>query len=146
MPAALSCSPALCFAPLAPQWYGTVPLDLEEHLRHTLMQQDRAAGGLLQPNLSLQLAAALEEAHLFERQRMGVPRAVADLLPLRPQLRALWVGAVQVCRAYDAVLGGLSPEGRRLCRDRIRWEVGGEERCLRWCGKRWCASLLCSMP
>ena len=111
--------PACRLLPLL-QWYGSVPADLAAQLTHNLLHQDKAGGGLLHVNLSPQLQAALEEGQLFERQRMGVPAAAADLLPERPRLRAAWVGAVQVCRAYNAVLGSLSAEERRLCRDRIR--------------------------
>ena len=112
-------SPAWPLLPLL-QWYGSVPADLAAHLAHNLLHQDKAGGGLLHVNLGPQLQAALEEGHLFERQRMGVPAAAADLLAQRPRLRAAWVGAVQVCRAYNALLGSLSAEERRLCRDRIR--------------------------
>lgn len=102
------------------QWFGSVPHDLATHLQHNLLSQDRAAGGLLRVALSVQLQTALEEAHLFDRLRMGVPGVAQDLLRERPRLRALWVGAVEVARAYNAVLGSLSAEDRRLCRDRLR--------------------------
>lgn len=57
---------------------------------------------------------------MFERQRDGVPGAAQDLLPERQRLRALVVGVQAVAAAYNGVLAGLSPEDRRLCRDRIR--------------------------
>ncbi|KAL4458111.1 hypothetical protein ABPG75_012976 [Micractinium tetrahymenae] len=103
------------------QWYASVPGDIASHMNVNLLQQDKTAGGLLRVALSPQLHAALEEAFLFSRQRLGVPPAVSELLQERPRLRSLWVSAVQVCRAYNAVLGSLSAEDRRLCRDRIRF-------------------------
>lgn len=57
---------------------------------------------------------------MFERQRDGVPGAAQDLLPERQRLRALVVGVQAVAAAYNGVLADLSPEDRRLCRDRIR--------------------------
>ena len=109
--------------PLCAQWFGSVPQDLDAHLQHNLLRQDRAAGGLLQlrVNLSPALEAALEEAALFERLRMGVPAVAHDLLQGRARLLGLRVAAEQVAHAYNAVLGRLSADDRRLCRDRIRW-------------------------
>ncbi len=106
-------------APL--QWYASLPANIGSHTSANLLQQDKSAGGLLRVALSPQLHAALEEGFLLERQRLGVPLAVAQLLQELPRLRSLWVSGVQVCRAYNAVLGSLSAEDRRLCRDRIRW-------------------------
>lgn len=114
------------------QWYASVPADIASHMSTNLLQQDKAAGGLLRVALSPQLHAALEEGFIFTRLRLGVPPAVTELLQERPRLRSLWVSAVQVCRAYNAVLGSLGAEERRLCRDRIRWagsslSVGSDE-------------------
>ena len=100
-----------------------------------LLQQEKAAGGLLRVSMPPHLHAALEEAFLFERQRMAVPPAAGALLPERQRLRALWAGAVGVSRAYNAVLGSLSSEDRRLCRDRIR--CGGWARLAGGWGCQW---------
>ncbi len=121
----------ICPTPL--QWYGSIPFDLGGHLQHNLLRQDRAAGGLLHLNLSPQLAAALEESYNFERQRDGVPGAAQDLLPERQRLRALMVGVQAVADAYNRVLAGLSPDNRRLCRDRIRWVGQAAMHSVLWC-------------
>lgn len=92
-----------------------------EALRMGLLWQDAAARGLLRVALPPPLQVALEEAFIFLRQRLGVPPAVSELMQERPRLRGLRVGAAQVCRVYNAVLGSLSAEDRRLCRDRIRF-------------------------
>lgn len=102
-----------------------MPVNIASHLSANLLWQDAAAGGLLRVALPPPLQVALEEAFIFLRQRLGVPPAVSELMQERPRLRGLRVGAVQVCRAYNAVLGSLSAEDRRLCRDRIRWESSG---------------------
>lgn len=106
------------------QWYASVPYDLPAQLSHNLLRLDRAAGGLLRPNLSPQVAAALEEASLFDRLRLGLPGAAQDVLKERQRLRALAVGALAVARSYNALLGSLSAGDRRLCRDRLRWGSG----------------------
>jgi hypothetical protein len=102
------------------QWYANVPSDLDSHMGRNLLQQDKAATGLLHINLSPQLHLAMEESFLFEKQRLGVPAAAANLLPERQRLRVVWVGACAVTRAYNSVLGSLTLEERRLCKDRIR--------------------------
>jgi len=93
-----------CSLPL--QWYASVPTDIASHMHSSnLLQQDKAAGGLLRVNLSPQLHSVLEEAFLFERQRMGVPPAAGALMQERQRLRALWVGAVQVSQGWGKLDG-----------------------------------------
>lgn len=75
---------------------------------------------MLHVNMAPALFQALEEAYVFERQWLGVPAAAANLLHERTRLRAAWVGACAVSRAYNVVLGSLTIKERRLCKDRIR--------------------------
>ena len=119
-PAAAYATPLPLPLPTHAQWYGGVPYDLGTQLQRNLLALDRGAGCVLRLGLSPEVAAALEEAQLFDALRMGVPGAAQDLLRERPRLRALAVGAAAVARTYNALLGGLPPEDRRLCRDRLR--------------------------
>jgi hypothetical protein len=103
------------------QWFSTAATDLISLLNSNLLRQDKAECGFLHVNLAPALLLALEEAYVFERQWLGVPAAAASLLPERLRLRATWIGACAVSRAYNMLLGSLTIEERRLCKDRVRY-------------------------
>lgn len=104
------------------QWFAGVDRDLKDHLGNSLLQQDKAGGGLLAANLSVDVVQAMEQGSMFERLRLGVPGAVSDLLAQRHQLHALHTCLVQyVVRPYNSILESLSKDERRLFQDRLRY-------------------------
>ena len=129
-----------CRNQLNSDWFGGVSAQLEARLGDNLLRQDRAGSGVLAVNLAAEVAGALEEALLFERTRLGVPHAAAVLLEHRARLRSLQVCATGVARLYNALLGGLAREERRLFRDRLRCVLGRVGRgggAMRGGGRRW---------